>query len=94
MLDGETRRELAAHKRRPAHRLTADVRSRIQGESRPLLTQGEDPIARWEAILEQRRPLYDEVADVTIDTSTGPLADVVRKIVSWVRAGRPAEENA
>ena len=70
------------------------VRSRIHGEARPLLTQGEDPIARWEAILEQRRPLYDEVADVTIDTSTGPLADVVKKIVSWVRAGRPAEEDA
>jgi shikimate kinase len=94
VLDGETRRELAAHKVVLLTVSPQTVRSRIQGESRPLLTQGEDPIARWEAILEQRRPLYDEVADMTIDTSTGPLADVVKKIVSWVRAGRPAEEDA
>jgi len=94
VLHGETRQDLAAHKVVLLTVSTQTVRSRIHGESRPLLAQGEDPVARWEAILEQRRPLYDEVADVTIDTSTGPLADVVTEIVSWVRAGRPAEEDA
>jgi shikimate kinase len=31
-----------------------------------------------------RRPLYDEVADVTFDTSRGPLAEVVEAIVAWL----------
>jgi len=94
VLDPETRRDLAAHKVILLTVSPQTVRSRIHGESRPLLTQGEDPIARWEAILEQRRPLYDEVADVTIDTSTGPLAGIVTEIVSWVRAAHPVEEDA
>ena len=33
-----------------------------------------DPVARWQRIFAERRGLYEEVADITFDTSTGPLA--------------------
>jgi shikimate kinase len=83
VLDAETRRDLARHR---VVLLTVSpriVRARIQGESRPLLTGGEDPLRRWERILAERRPLYDAVADVTFDTSSGPISGVVAEIAAW-----------
>ena len=97
VLDADTRHDLAAHH---VVLLTVSpqiVRSRIQGASRPLLADGGDPVARWETIMRSRGALYAEVADVTFDTSTGPLAHVVDDIVSWVRGlGRisPSEDDA
>ena len=99
VLDAETRRDLAAQ---PVVLLTVAphvVRGRIHGDSRPLLAEGEDPVTRWESILASRSELYSEVADVTFDTSTGPLSHIVSDIVSWFRtytddSGDPAEENA
>ncbi len=92
VLDADTRRDLADHRVVLLTVAPHIVRARIQGESRPLLTDGEDPVARWQSILNERRGFYEEVADVTFDTSTGPLAEVVNHIVSWVRSGRPADD--
>ena len=39
-----------------------------------------------DADLRRGRPVYEEVADVTFDTSSGPLSAVVTKIVDWVQA--------
>lgn len=53
--------------------LQADIATcaaRAAGEGRPLL-QGKDPLVMLERILDQRRALYAEVADLEIDT--GPL---------------------
>ena len=61
------------------------VGSRLGGGDRPLL-HGEDPVQRWNRIYDERRPVYEEVADLALDTSTGPMADVVDRIVAWVRA--------
>jgi shikimate kinase len=83
VLDADTRRDLRAHHVVLLTVSTNTVRARIHGEARPLLAD-EDPVARWQAIWESRRGLYTEVADVTFDTSSGPLADVVRDIVAWV----------
>lgn len=83
VLDAETRSDLALHR---VVLLTVSpriVRARIQGESRPLLTGGEDPLRRWQRILAERRPLYDAVADVTFDTSSGPISGVVAEIAAW-----------
>ena len=99
VLNADTRRDLAAHH---VVLLTVSphiVRARIHGEARPLLADGDDPVARWEAIMASRRELYAEVADVTFDTSTGSLALVVNDVVSWFEAiahdhGSPAKENA
>lgn len=60
------------------------VAGRVQGSARPLLT-GEDPLARWVRLYEEREPLYRSVADVTFDTSHGPLQEVVDAIVSWAQ---------
>jgi len=69
------------------------IASRIGGGARPLLA-GEDPVARWTRIFDERRPVYEEVADITFDTSTGPLADVVAGIVDWVHADARDQEDA
>ena len=60
------------------------VASRIQGTSRPLL-QGDDPVARWREIYAARRPVYEELADATFDTSHGPLSAVADAIAAWAR---------
>ncbi|GAA1950832.1 shikimate kinase [Microbacterium deminutum] len=99
ILDPATRTDLGAHH---VVLLTVSpqiVKARIQGARRPLLADGDDPVARWEAIVASRSALYAEVADVTFDTSHGPLALVVKDIVSWARhmregRGIPANGNA
>lgn len=95
VLDAATRADLAAH---DVVLLTVQphvIASRIGGGARPLLV-GEDPVERWTRIFAERRPVYEDVADVAFDTSTGPLADVVTDIVQWVRsrADEQQQENA
>jgi shikimate kinase len=97
VLDADTRRDLEDHRVVLLTVSPGIVRGRIQGAARPLLIDDEDPVARWETIYESRRPLYAEVADVTFDTSTGPLALVVADIIGWAQGTTnptTAEERA
>ncbi|MFT4229321.1 MAG: shikimate kinase, partial [Microbacterium sp.] len=83
VLDADTRADLGAHR---VVLLTVDprvVRGRIGDGSRPLLA-GENPVQRWSRIARERRPLYDEVADVVFDTSRGPLQQVVDAVLAWI----------
>lgn len=92
VLDAATRADLVDH---DVVLLTVQphvIASRIGGGARPLLA-GEDPVERWTRIFEERRPVYEDVADVAFDTSSGPLADVVSRVVDWVRS-RAQEEDA
>lgn len=92
VLDADTRGDLAAHR---VVLLTVSphvVAARLQGGGRPLLTDG-DPLERWRRIYAERRSLYDEVADLTIDTSSGPLSAVVDRIVAWADDPHTAEEQ-
>lgn len=92
VLDEGTRDDLRGHR---VVLLTVKphvVGTRIRVGGRPLLT-GEDPVARWTRIFEERRPVYEDVADIAFDTSSGPLADIVARIVEWARA-TPAKEDA
>lgn len=50
---------------------------------RPLLR--DDPEA-WGRILEQRRPLYEEVSDVTFRTDRATKEQLTRRVVEWARA--------
>lgn len=50
---------------------------------RPLLR--DDPEA-WGRILEARRPLYEEVSDVTFRTDRATKEQLVRKVVEWAKA--------
>lgn len=62
---------------------------RIRDGSRPLLSGSGDALARWTEIFEARRPLYEAAADVTFDTSRGPLQAVVDAVVRWTHASTP-----
>ena len=93
ILDAETRADLARHR---VIFLTVSphiVAGRLHGGDRPLLDDA-DPVARWRRIYSERRGLYEEVADIAFDTSSGPLARVVADIVTWARAEQDAEEHA
>lgn len=95
VLDPATREDLRAHR---VVLLTVSphvVAGRIHGTDRPLLSDP-DPVARWRRIYAARRDLYRDCADVTFDTSTGPLSAVVDAVVDWVaRSETPtAQEQA
>jgi shikimate kinase len=82
VLDPQTRADLAAHR---VVLLTVEPRvvaGRIP-HTTPPHQQDEDALARWEQIMTARRPIYEEVADATFDTSHGPLQAVVDGIVEW-----------
>lgn len=54
---------------------------------RPLLR--DDPEA-WNRILEERRPLYEEVADVTFRTDRATKDQLGQRVAGWIRGqGRP-----
>jgi shikimate kinase len=61
------------------------VASRLAGGARPLLAGKPDPTARWQTIYEERRALYDELADVTFDTSTRPMSKIAAAVAQWVK---------
>ncbi|TDN92944.1 shikimate kinase [Microbacterium sp. BK668] len=85
VLDAQTRADLAHHR---VVLLTVEphvVAGRIRDTERPLL-QAEDAAARWLEIYTARRPLYEDLADVTFDTSSGPLQHVVEAIATWARS--------
>ena len=58
------------------------VSARIGDGKRPLLTDG---TAAWEALVAARRPIYDAVATITIDTSRTPIDAVAERVADWVR---------
>lgn len=59
------------------------VSQRIGGTGRPLLTGGDDPVERWRTIFEERRAWYEEVADLTVDTSRRPMRLLAERIAAW-----------
>lgn len=91
VLDARTRTDLADHRVVLLTVAPRVVASRIRGGDRPLLS-GEDPFARWRRIYAERRPVYEQLARLTVDTSTGPLTDIVERIVEWATA--PPEEDS
>lgn len=88
VLHPDTRADLAEHRVILLTVAPKVVAARVKDSHRPLL-QGEDAMARWTAILDQRMPLYRSLADATFDTSSGPLQHIVDAIVEWVRHERP-----
>lgn len=53
------------------------ISSRLQHGSRPLIQDG---LADWRRIYEQRKPIYESVANYEIDTSGQPLKETVNAI--------------
>lgn len=87
VLDPDTRADLAGL---PVVLLTTTVEAvsaRIGDGKRPLLKDGP---AAWEALVRARRPLYESLATMTIDTSRQPIDRVAEVVADWVRAGAGA----
>ena len=53
------------------------IRSRISGGNRPLLENG---FADWQRIYDERKPIYESVADIIIDTSSIGLKEIINEI--------------
>jgi shikimate kinase len=86
VLDADTQADLQNHR---VVFLTVSPRviaRRVEGSNRPLLHDG-DALERWTTIFAERLPLYESLASVTFDTSSGPLSDIVDAIAAW--AARP-----
>jgi shikimate kinase len=59
------------------------VRPRIERETgRPLLAG--DPVARWHELAVRRRPTYQRLADVVLDTRGKSAAEVVRELTQLI----------
>ncbi|HWV48414.1 MAG TPA: shikimate kinase [Microbacterium sp.] len=61
------------------------VAERIRGTGRPLLVGDEDPLERWDRIMQARQELYEQVATIEFDTSRRPMARIAREIADWRR---------
>ena len=59
--------------------------TRVQAgtDHRPLL--GDDPAGALELLADRRRPLYAELADLTVDAAAGNPTQLADEIVAWYR---------
>lgn len=66
----------------------------MKDKNRPLL-QLENPLARLQALMEEREPLYREIADIIVSTENRPMQSVARDIVSRLtpRSGGASGSN-
>ncbi len=55
--------------------------SRLSGGGRPLLKNG---LSDWRRIYESRKALYEQVANIQIDTSATPLVKIIEQIKEGV----------
>ncbi|GAA2024444.1 shikimate kinase [Agromyces tropicus] len=81
VLDADTRADLADLAVVRLDVTPGAVAPRLSGGTRPLLADG--GLERWIRIRDERRPLYDEVAGLTIDTSRRSVARIVSQITEW-----------
>lgn len=58
------------------------IGSRLRNGNRPLLKNG---VSDWRAIYEARRGLYEQVADITIDTSSASLQKSIEAITEELK---------
>ncbi len=75
---------------RPVVQLTSTpeaIRQRIAQEpreaaKRPLLADG--GVEAWERLVEARKPIYDRLATVTVDTSHRTMDSVAEEVLAWL----------
>lgn len=81
VLDAATQADLDGHRVVQLAVSPEAVEARISGGKRPLVKDG---IGAWIALVESRRPVYDRLSQLTIDTSRRPLDGVAQEIVEWL----------
>jgi shikimate kinase len=82
VLDPATRDDLAG---RRVVLLTVSrraVEGRLGQGKRPLIRDG---VSDWQRIFDERRALYEEVADLVIDTSHRPFDSIAEEVAAWAR---------
>lgn len=58
------------------------VEGRLGDGKRPLIRDG---VSDWQRIFDERRGLYQEVADLEVDTSHRPYDSIAEEVAEWVR---------
>lgn len=84
VLDPATRDDLGDHTVVYLSVSPEAVAARLVDSSRPLVRDG--GVAEWQRILDQRRSIYESLADLIVDTSAGRFDDVAEEVVAWLRA--------
>jgi Shikimate kinase len=83
VLDPDTqaalREETVVFLHAPAHVVAG--RLALESGKRPLVAGG---IGDWERIFAERRPIYESLADHTVDTSTGRFDDIAKEVAAWL----------
>lgn len=82
VLDPGTQADLAAQRVVLLTVTPEAVAGRIGGSKRPLLRNG---VADWIALTETRRPLYERLADIVIDTSFRPDELIAQEVAQWAQ---------
>jgi shikimate kinase len=85
VLDPETRRDLATLRVVLLTVTARAVEGRLGEGKRPLIRNG---ASDWQRIFDERKALYDEIADLVIDTSHRPYDAIAEEVAAW--AGTPA----
>lgn len=82
--NAETREDLEQH-RVVLITVNADaVAGRLENDKRPLL----DGVESWKRLVERREPLYRSLADVTVDTSVGPMDDHAESLAQLLKGSQ------
>ncbi|MCI2958879.1 shikimate kinase [Agromyces atrinae] len=81
VLDVDTQAELAGASVVYVTVSAAAVAERLAGTDRPLVAG--DGVAAWERIFTARRPIYERLATLTIDSSRTPMMRLVDDVVAW-----------
>lgn len=81
VLDPGTQARLEGHRVVQLTVSPSAVEARIRGGKRPLVAEG---IGAWVALVESRKPIYDRLSQLTVDTSRRPLDGVAQEIVEWL----------
>ncbi|TPX04218.1 shikimate kinase, partial [Schumannella luteola] len=82
VLDAASRRALAGLPVVYLHVSAEAVASRLGDGKRPLVRGG---VGDWERIYDARRPIYEELAAVTFDTSRLPYDRIAQDVVTWIQ---------
>lgn len=82
ILDEETQRDLDACRVVLITATPEAIEKRLSAGSRPLLTNG---IESWKALVAQRQPIYDRLADIVVDTSHGTMDSIADDIADRVK---------
>jgi len=75
--------------------LRADVPTQIartRHSDRPLL-RGDDPAGRLAAILEARAPIYESLADISIDTGAGSPERIADQLARQLQSTEPSHDR-